>query len=159
MEYKELLSEMSKVMTPPVIAGTLTWFISQIIMIVAMIKYKPKNRMVEKAVRKGHVVKAYIVGKVDTLNRPEDGGKGRLTFSCNYEYTVNGKKMRYRYQGYTMPPSPLTLYYIDDPKKVFPGDNVNTYWRDMAGLRYAVIFVIPIFFAVLIMFLLGGVPA
>lgn len=159
MEYKELLSEMSKVMTPPVIAGTLTWFVSQIIMIVIMIKYKPKNRIVEKAVRRGHVVKAYTVGRVDTLNRPEDGEKGRLTFLCNYEYTVNGKKMRYRYQGYTMPPSPLTLYYIDDPKKVFPGDNINTYWRDMAGLRYAVIFVIPIFFAVLIMFLLGGVPA
>lgn len=71
MEYKELLFEMSKVMTPPVIAGTLTWFISQIVMIIAMIKYKPKNRKVEKAVRKGHVVKAYIVGRVDTLNRPE----------------------------------------------------------------------------------------
>jgi hypothetical protein len=84
MEYKELLSEMSKVMTPPVIAGTLTWFVSQIIMIVIMIKYKPKNRMVEKAVRRGHVVKAYTVGRVDTLNRPEDGGKGRLTFLCNY---------------------------------------------------------------------------
>lgn len=157
MEYKELLSEMSKVMTPPVIAGTLTWFVSQIIMIVIMIKYKPKNRMVEKAVRKGHVVKAYTVGRVDTLNRPEDGGKGRLTFSCNYEYTVNGKKMRYRYQGYTMPPSPLTLYYIDDPKKVFPGDNINTYRRDMAGLRYAAVYIIPLLLSALVIAALGGV--
>ena len=57
---------------------------------------------------------------------------------------VDGKKMVYRYHGYTMPPEPLTLYYIDDPKKVFPGDNINNYRRDMAGLWRALIYIIPL---------------
>lgn len=153
----ELIEEAENLFSFPVIAGVITWFVSQIIIIILAINHKPKNRKVEEAVRRGHVVKAYIVGRVKKLNRPEENKKGRLSFSCNYEYTVNGKKMIYKYHAYTMPPSPLTLYYINNPKKVFPGDDINTYWRDMAGLRYAVIFVIPIFFAVSIMFLLGGV--
>ena len=56
-----------------------------------------------------------------------------------------------------MPPSPLTLYYIDNPKKVSPGDNVNTYWRDMAGLRYAAVYIIPLLLGALVIAALGGV--
>ena len=147
---------MSVLLSPPFIAGFITWLMTQIVMFVFMIRHKPRNRKVEEAVRRGHVVKAYIAGRGYEKNRPEEGTKGRLSFSCDYEYIVDGKKMVYRYQGYTMPPSPLTLYYIDDPKKVFPGDGVNNYWRDMAGLRYAVIFIIPLILGVLVVRALGG---
>ena len=114
--------------------------------------------ILEEAVRRGNVVKAHITGRVDRLNRPEDGGKGRRMFSCDYEYAVNGKKMIYRYIGYTMPPEPLTLYYIDDPKKVFPGDNINNYRRDMAGLWRALIYIVPLLLGAGVMLALGGLP-
>ena len=154
----ELQQEMTMLMSPAVIAGVVTWLVSQIVMIIIMIRHKPKNRKVEEAVRRGNVVKAHITGRVDRLNRPEDGGKGRRMFSCDYEYAVNGKKMIYRYIGYTMPPEPLTLYYIDDPKKVFPGDNINNYRRDMAGLRRALIYIVPLLLGAGVMLALGGLP-
>lgn len=154
----ELEQELSVLMSLPVIAGVATWLVSQIVMIIIMSRHKPKNRRVEEAVRRGHVVKAYIVGRVDELNRMEEDGKGRPAFACDYEYAVGGNKMVYRYHGYTMPPSPLTLYYIDDPARVFPGDNINNYWRDMAGLRRALIYIIPLLLGVGVMLALGGVP-
>ena len=119
----ELQQEMSVLLSPPFIAGFITWLVTQIAMIVFMIRHKPRNRKVEEAVRRGHAVKAYIVGRVyKEYNSPEESVKERQIYRCDYEYVVNGKKMRYRYHAYTMPPSPLTLYYIDDPKKVFPGE-------------------------------------
>lgn len=154
----ELQQEMSVLLSPPFIAGFITWLVTQIVMIVFMIRHKPRNRKVEEAVRRGHAVKAYIVGRVyKEYNSPEESVKERQIYRCDYEYVVNGKKMRYRYHAYTMPPSPLTLYYIDDPKKVFPGDGINNYWRDMAGLRYAVIFIIPLVLGVLVVRALGGI--
>ena len=154
----ELQKELSMLMSPPVIAGVVTWLVSQIVMIILMINHKPKNRKVDEAVRRGHVVKAYITGRVDRLNRPEEGSKGRLTYVCDYKYMVDGKRMVYQYQGYTMPPEPLTLYYIDDPKKVFPGENINNYWRDMAGLRRALIYIVPLLLGAGVMLAMGGVP-
>ena len=66
--------------------------------------------------------------------------------------------MVYRYHGYTMPPEPLMLYYIDDPQKVFPGDNIKNYRRDMAGLRRALIYIIPLLLGAGVMLALGGLP-
>ena len=71
---------------------------------------------------------------------------------------VDGKKMVYRCHGYTMPPEPLMLYYIDDPQKVFPGDNIKNYRRDMAGLRRALIYIIPLLLGAGVMLALGGLP-
>ena len=150
---------MSMMMSPPIIAGAVTWLVSQVFILIVMIRRKPKNRKVDEAVRRGHVIKAHIKGRIDRLNRPEDGGKGRHMFSCDYEYDVNGRKMIYRYIGYTMPPDPLTLYYLVNPEKAFPDDNINNYWRDMVGgLRYAVIFITPILLGAAAVFVLGGVP-
>jgi len=155
----ELQQEMSMMMSPPIIAGAVTWLVSQVFILIVMIGRKPKNRKVDEAVRRGHVIKAHIKGRVDRLNRPEDGGKGRRMFSCDYEYAVNGERMIYRYIGYTMPPDPLTLYYLNDPGRAFPGDNINNYGRDMAGAaRYALVFIIPVLLGAAAMFALGGVP-
>ena len=160
----EMQQEMSAMMSPTVIAGAVTWLVLQVIMIVFMIKQGPKkNRKAEEAIRRGHTVKAHIKGRVyrqDTwLDRHFDSGKRkRETFSCDYEYTVDGKRMIYRYIGYTSPPDPLTLYYIDDPRRAFPGNNINNYWRDMTGgMRYAVVFIIPVLFAAFVMAVIGGV--
>ena len=40
-------------MSPPVITGAAVWLVSQVVMIIIMIRHKPRNRKVEEAVRRG----------------------------------------------------------------------------------------------------------
>jgi hypothetical protein len=74
----ELQQEMSVLLSPPLIAGFITWLVTQIVMIIFMIRHKPRNRKVEEAVRRGHMVKTYIAGRVYEKNRPEEGTKWNL---------------------------------------------------------------------------------
>lgn len=52
----ELQKELSMLMSPPVIAGVVTWLVSQIVMIILMINHKPKNRKVDEVMKRQRAV-------------------------------------------------------------------------------------------------------
>lgn len=151
------LKEATEMLTFPLIAGIVTWFVTLVLGIIFMVKFKPnhKNPKIEEAIRRGHVVKGYSTGKWDGHNnRLRD--KKDDTYRCDYIYKVDGKEMMYRYVGHTLPPSPISLYYLDDPRKAFPGMEMSTWGRDIASIRYALVFILPFIFGALVMNALGG---
>lgn len=155
----EFSTEELNMLSFPMVAGVLTWLVTQILGIVYMIKFKPdkKNRKIEEAIRRGHVVKGVNNGRWDGHNNRLRDVKDD-TYDAEYVYEVNGKKMIYKYTGHTLPPSTISLYYLGNPKKVFPGMGMSTWARDMAGLRFALIYILPLVFGALVMLALGGIP-
>lgn len=152
-------SEMTDMLTFPMVAGMITWLVTQILGILFMIKFSPhkKNRKIDEAIRRGHVVTAYSNGKWDGHNSLLNTGKRHSSFTCEYVYKVDGKEMTYVYTGQTFPPGVIKLYYVDNPKKVIPGMDMSTWARDMAGLRFALVYILPFVFGALVMNALGGI--
>lgn len=154
----EFPTESLDMITFPMIAGTITWIVTQILAILFMIKFRPdkKNPKIDEAIRRGHVVKGVNNGKWDGHNNRLRDVKDN-TYDAEYVYVVNGKKMIYKYTGHTLPPSTINLYYLDDPRKVFPGMDMSTWGRDISGLRYALVYILPLLFGALVIIALGGV--
>jgi len=154
----EFPTEELDMLTFPMIAGIITWLVTQILAILFMIRFRPdkKNPKIDEAIRRGHVVKGVNNGKWDGHNDRLRDVKDN-TYDAEYVYVVNGKKMIYKYTGHTLPPSTINLYYLDDPRKVFPGMDMSTWGRDISGLRYALVYILPLLFGALVMIALGGV--
>ena len=150
----EFPAEAKELFTFPMMAGFVTWLVTQILAIWFMVKFKPqkKNRKIEEAIRLGHVVKAVNDGKWDAYNYRQ-----RKEYNCDYVYMVNGRKYKYGYVGRSIPPQELTLYYLNDPGKAFPGMDMMTWGHDMAGLKYALVFIIPLVLGALVIVKLGGI--
>ncbi|MCR4753047.1 MAG: hypothetical protein K5837_01340 [Candidatus Saccharibacteria bacterium] len=130
--------ELNNLMSPPIIAGVITWLITQALLIVVMIKLKPhkKDYRIEKAKRLGHEVIGVNNVKYDAENyRLREDERYR----CEYVYSVNGENMIYRYSGRNLPPKTIKLYYVDNPNRVIPEESIPTWWRDMKGLFWGVI--------------------
>ncbi len=151
-------SEPAEMFSFPFIAGFIVWLLTQILGMVFMIKFRPdkKNPKIDEAIRRGHVVKGVNNGRWNGHNNRLRDVKDD-TYDAEYVYEVNGKKMIYKYTGHTLPPSTINLYYLDNPKKVFPGMEMSTWARDMAGLRFALVYILPLIFGALVIKALGGV--
>ena len=149
----EFPAEALKMITFPMMAGIITWLVTQVLGIIFMIKFKPdkKNPKIDEAIRRGHVVKGVNNGKWDGHNDRLRDVKD-TSYKAEYVYEVNGKKMIYKYTGHTLPPSTINLYYLDNPSKVFPGMEMTSWARDMAGLRFALVYILPLIFGALVEF-------
>ena len=56
-----------------------------------------------------------------------------------------------------MPPYRIKLYYLDDQRKVFPGMHMTIWARDIAGLKYALVYILPLIFGALVFLALRGI--
>ena len=81
--------------------------------------YRKSNRRKERAVARGHVVKAKLKSAWDD---DTSGYSVDSWFHAAYVYVVDGVSYQYRYLGKVRPPSVLTLYYLGDPGRAFTGE-------------------------------------
>ena len=92
-------------------------------------KWEKKFSRVEKAKQAGHVVKASLI-KGGSFS-DEDNGRMVYTPHGTYEYIVDGKKYEYRKvftsSHSTHPPTSMTVYYLDNPKKAFDQDRTSIF--------------------------------
>ena len=90
-------------------------------------KWQNKHSRVEKAKQLGHAVKATLVK--GGFFSDEDNGRIKHTPHGTYEYIVDGKKYEYRkvFTGTSgsYPPTSITVYYLDNPKKAFYQDRIS----------------------------------
>lgn len=79
------------------------------------------TKKVQKAVKLGHVVKAYYVDGSRRVEQMETAGGNKYDrYTSSYKYIVEGKE--YRVKGIMsvgLPRDTITLYYIDRPEKAF----------------------------------------
>lgn len=99
-----------------------------------------RKKLVEQAIRQGHVVRAELEPK-SVMFRTETNAKNeqRYVWVGRYVYEVNGKRYK-KVEGkmYIRPPQSLTLYYLDNPAKAFTageaGKKGSAFWRILSIL-------------------------
>ena len=94
-------------------------FLTPVYQVVVRLLYAPfvRERKVQEAKEKGHVLTAYGMKQTTILEETKDGSlRSSGQRYVEYEYEYNGKK--YRYMGKTASdyPNKITLYFDDDPK-------------------------------------------
>ena len=72
-------------------------------------------------------------------------------FHARYVYEVDGRKYTCRYMRKVTPPVMLTLYYLNNPKKAFTGEEKESRFLPVVCL------VLPILLGALVLQLLGVV--
>lgn len=96
---------------------------------VILISYRIKNRpakrqrFVEEAKRRQHVVTARLVRCVYPAAGERKGSDKEYT--AFYEYEYGGKQYRYRILSYS-PPDELTLYFMNDPRQAVTEGDIAT---------------------------------
>lgn len=111
-----------------------------------VIDFTVNKRKMRKAINLNHTIKAYRISYFDD-------GIPRYTrtnswYHAKYEYKINGEKRIYRYLSKQFPSSEITLYYINNPRRLFNYDGRIS--------RFAVlIYIIPFAVAIVLMNLLG----
>lgn len=66
----------------------------------------------------GHKVTAVLTSSRMYMTN-EDESKFSPEYYCRYEYVVDGKNYGHVERYTSSPPKEITLYYLDNPKKVF----------------------------------------
>ncbi len=104
------------------------------------------QKKVDEATAKGHVIKAY---RVSSRSEYENFGKRHEEHKKNfasYEYEIDGETKTYNgYFKYKIPPKKITLYYIDNPKRVFCMDDYQ--WNPFGGMIYLIFILVPFLLA------------
>lgn len=115
------------------------------------------DKMVEDAVRQGHVVKGNRIECKRHRHRHNRGKHHKTryhtSYSAVYEYQVNGASYTYSISGLGSQPSEtVDIYYTDNPGRGF------TEWNRKTGncLASILIYVVPIAAGVLVAKLLGA---
>lgn len=116
-----------------------------------------EQKKVDEAKARGHVIKATRVDSWSEYEssdtRYEAGGKKR---HGSYEYEIDGEVRKYNgYFKHRLPPKTITLYYIDDPKKVFCVEDYH--WKPLGCLVYMFFILVPFVLATLAAWGLGVV--
>ena len=111
---------------------------------------KKHEEKVAKAETMGHKVTAVLTGSRMYMTN-ENESKFSPEYYCRYEYVVDGKNYGHVERYTSSPPKEITLYYLDNPKKVFSKNAP----ADMMSL---LLFIITLTIAAIIYFLLLGKP-
>ena len=82
---------------------------------------KKHKEEVERAEAMRHKVVAALTGSRMYMTNT-DASKFSPEYYCRYEYEVNGKTYGHVERYTSSPPRQITLYYLDNPKKVFTED-------------------------------------
>ena len=148
-EFVDLINEFfNSVFNINVFIGIAAAIFVLVLEIIYMNKHKKVNRKVEKAKQLGNVVTAK---RVSTWTDNGDGTSMDSWVYATYTYELSGKTYRYKYMKRQFAPVTLTLYYLDNPRKVFTGtEKKNSFFS-------LFFYLIPMAVAVIIINLLGGV--
>lgn len=138
-------------LSPPILAGmaaAILVFAFEIVLLRKQARFSRKKRKKELAISRGHVIQAR---RVEAWSTDETGYDDHILFHAIYVYEVNGRTLKYRYLAPEVPPMIKTLYYLNDPRKVFDGrERQNPVIRLLACL-------LPLAAAVAVINLLGGI--
>ncbi len=78
-----------------------------------------QKKMLERAIRQGHVVTATLSSHRRT-SPPAAGESFTQRDIAVYAYQYRGKTYRYRVLGMESPPEKLSLYFVRNPARAFP---------------------------------------
>lgn len=126
--------------------GMIAMIVAYVFVIKFMRNRKKRNRRLEKAVQRGHVVHArrikYCLDDISDINSH---------YSATYAYEVEGSSYKYHFRERIFPPLELPLYYINNPRQAFHGLDKG------ASMLDVFLTFVPWIVAVLVIMLLGGV--
>lgn len=121
-------------------------FIIEIILIKkGMLNFKVNEKRMQKAIKLNHIVKAKRISYYDDAT---SGTEVDSWYHAKYEYQIDGKKGIYKYLSRKHPSSEITLYYINNSKKLF-------HYEEKTSILFLLIYIIPFIIAIIIMNLLG----
>ncbi|MBB5262918.1 hypothetical protein HNP82_000012 [Catenibacillus scindens] len=144
----ELIAGLWEILDIRVLCGLAVAILFFVLEIKIFRSYKRKNRRRERAASLGHVVQAM---RVKTWDDDTTGYSVDSWFHARYVYEVDGRKYTCRYMRKVTPPVMLTLYYLNNPKKAFTGEEKESRFLPVVCL------VLPILLGALVLQLLGVV--
>lgn len=118
-QFKNLISQIN---IEPQIAIMVICIVLTFVIEIVLIKNniinirKNNSEKVEKAKILNHILKAK---RIDIWDDGTPGDTDNSFWHAKYVYNFNSKEYVYRYLGKNYPPMELTLYYINNPRKVF----------------------------------------
>lgn len=148
-EFIKLIEEyFNSVFNLNVFIGIAAAIVVLILEIIYMNKHKKINKKVEKAKQLGNIITAK---RVHTWTDNRHGTSMDSWVYATYTYEVSGKSYHYKYMERQFAPVTLTLYYINNPRKVFTGKAKKNIFSSL------LFYLIPIAVAVIVINMLGGV--
>ena len=108
---------------------TIAIFITPIFVYLKKIMYHPtqKKKLLEEAIKKGHVVKAKLIKEHDTREYNNQSGYHYTGEKmATYEYSYNGKTYRRKFISFNKFGDEVELYFISNPRKAEFGGNLWT---------------------------------
>ena len=119
-EFLRLMNEFgTSVFDVKIFCGIIAAILVFIMEIRFMQSHKKKNRRKEKAIQMGHVVRAK---RTQAWDDDTSGYSVDSWYHAAYVYKVDGRTYKYRYLSKVFPPVTLSLYYINNPRRVFTGE-------------------------------------
>ena len=90
------------------------------------IMYHPtqKEKILNEAIKKGHVVKAKLIKVHDVYDYNEFGTYSTGEKMGTYEYSYNGKTYKRKFLSFNKFGDKVDLYFISNPRKTEFGDNL-----------------------------------
>lgn len=89
--------------------------------------YLSYERKKDIALSRGHVTEAKLVKYRKSWDDSDTGARTWYIINATYEYVMGGqtKKFRAQFKGAGQPPQNLSLYWINNPRKVFAVDEYH----------------------------------
>lgn len=82
-----------------------------------------KKKLLDAAIKKGHIVKAKLIKEQDIKKHTQQGSYYTGKRMATYEYNYNGKTYRRRFMSFNKFADEVNLYFIRNPAKAeFGGD-------------------------------------
>lgn len=129
-------------------AAAIAVFVIEIVLLRRQTGHSRKEKQIELAVSRGHVVRAR---RIKAWDDDETGHDVHSWFHAVYVYDVNGRTLKYRYRGKEVPPVTKTLYYLNDPRKTFDSREQKN------PVLILLLYILPLAAAVAVINLLGGI--
>ena len=106
-------------------AVPITIVLTPIFIYLKKVIYHPflKKKLLDAAIKKGHIVKAKLIKEQDIKEYTQQGSYYTGERMATYEYSYNGKTYRRRFMSFNKFADEVNLYFIRNPAKAeFGGD-------------------------------------
>lgn len=103
-----------------------------------------KEKLLNQAIKKGHVVTAILKKRHSSVDDPYSRSASGMVDLGVYEYTYKGKKYKYKLYDSNLP-STLKLYFLKNPRKAEEEAGLgssNTCWPLIIGVIACIIYLI-----------------
>lgn len=146
-QFEELIKSIN--IDPIIMIGVIiiivTFVIECILLSKGYLNLSSNKKRMEKAVKLNHQIKAQRISYYDDYKDVSE--MNNSWYHAKYEYTINNKKRKYRYLSKKHPPLILTLYYINNPKRVF-------HYEEKTSIFAILFYIIPFALGILVINLL-----